>query len=278
MLSSTRFYCFILWSTPPSALGDWPVWRRHFWHLHFYTIVPVTCPYLHVTGPNMQTWIFDWILEYVLYACLSLSVYLSVSLSVCLSLSLSVCLSVCLSVSVSVSVSLSLSLSLSLSFLYKYMGEISPSREVKYSSSGVPPPPSAAPLPSPKEKKNKSLFVFKRERETETERHRDRDRQRKREEEGWTKRSPKISKFNYCAHAVCFEKRAWFRSERSTYNTPWLSPLLPQLVKFSGLKVNAHACEQYIFRSCNKSNFNTVRFMKIHLHATATTTTTKKNK
>ena len=32
-------------------------------------------------------------------------------------------------------------------------------------------------------------------------------------------------------------------------------------------KMHAHACEKYIFRSYNKSDFNTVRFMKIHLHA-----------
>ena len=33
--------------------------------------------------------------------------------------------------------------------------------------------------------------------------------------------------------------------------------------------MHAHAFKQYIFRSYNKSDFNIVRFMKIHLHANA---------
>ena len=46
-----------------------------------------------------------------------------------------------------------------------------------------------------------------------------------------------------------------------------LTPSLPQPVQFPGWKVHAHACEQYIFRPCNKSNFSTVHLIKIHLHA-----------
>ena len=48
-----------------------------------------------------------------------------------------------------------------------------------------------------------------------------------------------------------------------------LTPSLPQPVKFPGGKVHAHACKQYIFRSYSKSNFNAVRFTKIHSHANA---------
>ena len=48
------------------------------------------------------------------------------------------------------------------------------------------------------------------------------------------------------------------------------SCLTPLNRNISGLKkMHAHACEQYIFLSCNKSDFNTVRFMKIRLHAYA---------
>ena len=41
---------------------------------------------------------------------------------------------------------------------------------------------------------------------------------------------------------------------------PFLTPSLPQPVKFPGWKVREQACKQYIFWSYNKYDFNSVRF------------------
>ena len=77
-------------------------------------------------------------------------------------------------------------------------------------------------------------------------------------------------RLSVCVTAVAIQ-RPWQYLEPGTGSPgrelSLLNPSLPLPLKFPGLKVHAHACEQYIFRSYNKSKLNTVRFTKIHLHA-----------
>ena len=67
------------------------------------------------------------------------------------------------------------------------------------------------------------------------------------------------------------KKRGKKKKKDQSLNDFKFNPFTAPALKSSGLwKVHAaHAFKQYIFRSINKSNFNTVRFMKIRVHANA---------